>query len=148
MTLTNQNCSHEEFKSRFNLWNIGYQSVQNVSSSSLFTRNITTEIYRIVTFPFVLYGCENWSLNLRKEHRQKVCKNRVLRKTLGTKWDDIPEHLKKSSILRSFTICTPQCVLLEWPNHAGQNVYRRETYTRLWQGNLKERYCLEDRCRQ
>jgi len=68
------------------LWNIGYQSVQNVSSSSLLTRIITIEIYRIVTFLVVLYGCENLSLNLRKEHRQKVFKNKVLRETLVTKW--------------------------------------------------------------
>jgi len=78
------------------VWNIGYQSVQNVSSSSLLTRNIIFEIYRIVTFPFVLYGCENWSFNLRKEHRQKVCKNRVLRKTLVTKWDDVSEGCEKA----------------------------------------------------
>lgn len=50
---------YEKFKSRFNLWNIGYQSVQNVLSSSMLTRIITTEIYKIVTFLVVLYGCEN-----------------------------------------------------------------------------------------
>jgi hypothetical protein len=58
MTPTIKNCSHEEFKSRFNSWNIGYQSVQNVSSSSLLTRNINIEMYRIVTVPVVLCGCE------------------------------------------------------------------------------------------
>ena len=137
MTLTNQNCSHEELKNRFNLWNIGYQSVQNVSSSSLLTRNITTEICRIVTSPFVLYGCENLSLNLRKEHR-KCARTGCWGKHL---WQSGMMYQKavKSSILRSFMICTPQCVLLEWSNHAGQNIYRRETHTRLWQGNLKER---------
>jgi hypothetical protein len=64
MTPTIKNCSHEEFKSRFNSWNIGYQSIQNVLSSSLLTRKITIEMYRIVTIPVVLCGCEK--LILRK----------------------------------------------------------------------------------
>jgi hypothetical protein len=64
----------------------------------LLTRNITIEKYRIVTFLVVLYGCENWSLNLRKEHK-KVFKNRLLRKTLVTKWDDVPE-LRKTLVIK------------------------------------------------
>ena len=37
----------------------------------------------------VLYGCETWSLTLRKEHRLRVFKNRVLRKIFGPKRDEV-----------------------------------------------------------
>jgi hypothetical protein len=32
-----------------------------------------------------VYGCETWSVTLRKEHRLKVFKKRVLRKIFGPK---------------------------------------------------------------
>jgi len=36
--------------------------------------------YIIINWPVVLYGCETWSLTLRKELRLRVFENRVLRK--------------------------------------------------------------------
>jgi len=33
----------------------------------------------ILCQPVVLYGCETWSITLRKEYKLKVFKNRVLR---------------------------------------------------------------------
>jgi hypothetical protein len=36
----------------------------------------------------VLYGCETWSLTLRKEHRLGVLENRVLKRIFGLKRDD------------------------------------------------------------
>ena len=35
----------------------------------------------------VLYGCETWSLTLRKEHRLRVFDNRLLRKVFGFNMD-------------------------------------------------------------
>ena len=37
-----------------------------------------------VNLPLVLYGCETWSVALSEEHRVRVFKNRVLRKTFGS----------------------------------------------------------------
>jgi len=45
------------------------------------------KIYRIIVLPFVLYGCETWSLILREERRLRVFENRVLRRILGPKRD-------------------------------------------------------------
>jgi len=42
-------------------------------------------------FPFVLYGCETWSLTLRKEHRLRVLENRALRRIFGAKRDEVRE---------------------------------------------------------
>jgi hypothetical protein len=41
-----------------------------------------TNVYRTVVIPFVLYGCETWSLTLREEHRLRVFERRVLRRYL------------------------------------------------------------------
>jgi len=38
--------------------------------------------------PVVLYGCETWSLTLRKEHRLRVFENRMLRRTFGPKREE------------------------------------------------------------
>jgi hypothetical protein len=37
-----------------------------------------------IILPVVLYGCETWSLNLRKERWLRVFENRVLREYVWT----------------------------------------------------------------
>jgi len=56
--------------------------MQNLLSSSLVSKNINIKIYRTITLPVVLYGCESWSLTLREECRLRVFENRVLRRIL------------------------------------------------------------------
>jgi len=46
----NQNCIHQEIKSRLNTGNACYQSVQNILSASLLSKNIRTNIYRPTIF--------------------------------------------------------------------------------------------------
>jgi hypothetical protein len=40
-------------------------SVQNLLSSRLLSKNLDIGMYKIVILPVVLYGCETWSLTLR-----------------------------------------------------------------------------------
>jgi hypothetical protein len=47
------------------------------------------EKYTRLILPVVPYGCETWSLTLRKEHRQRMFVNRVLRSVFGLKWDEV-----------------------------------------------------------
>jgi len=56
-----------------------YHSVQNLLSSSLLCKNLKIKIYRTIILPFVLYGCETWSLTSREERRLRVSENKVLR---------------------------------------------------------------------
>jgi hypothetical protein len=67
--LTDQNSIQEEIKSRLMSGNACCHSVQNLLSSSLLPKNLKIMIYRTVIVPFVLYGCETWSLILREEHK-------------------------------------------------------------------------------
>jgi hypothetical protein len=87
-TLTNQNDIHDEIKSRLNLGNACYYSVQNLLSSRLISKNLKIKIYKTVILPVVLYGCGTWSLTLREEHRLSVFENKVLRKLLGPKREE------------------------------------------------------------
>jgi len=52
-------------------------------------------MHRIIILPFVLYGCETWSLILREERRQKVFENRVLRGVFGSKRDEVTGEWRK-----------------------------------------------------
>jgi hypothetical protein len=65
-TLTDQNCTHEEIKSRLNLENACYHSVQSLLYSCLLSRNLKIKIHKTIILPVVLYGSETWSLTLGK----------------------------------------------------------------------------------
>ena len=71
-TVTNQNSIKEEIKSRLKSGNACYQSVQDLLSFSLLSKNLKIKIYRTIIFPVVLYGCETWSLTLREERRLRL----------------------------------------------------------------------------
>jgi hypothetical protein len=45
-------------------------------------------MYKTIILPVVLYGCESWSLTLRKEYRDGVFDNRVPRRTFGPNKDE------------------------------------------------------------
>jgi hypothetical protein len=94
-TLTDQNCMQEDIKSRLNSGNACYHSVQSILSSCLLSRNIKVKIYKTILLPFVLYGCETWSLTLREEHRLRVFENKVLRRIFGPKRDEITGEWQK-----------------------------------------------------
>ena len=94
-TLTNQNSIPEEIKSRLKSVNASYHSVQNRLSSSVLSKNLKIKIYRTIILPFVLYGCETWSLTLREERRLRVFENGVLRRIFGPKRDEVTGEWRK-----------------------------------------------------
>jgi hypothetical protein len=52
-------------------------------------------IYKTIILPVVLYGCETWSLTLRKEHRLRMFENKVLRRIFGPKRNEVTVGLRK-----------------------------------------------------
>jgi hypothetical protein len=94
-TLTDQNCIHEEIKSRLNSENACNHSVQSLLLSCLLSRNVKIKIYKTIILPVVLYVCETWSLMLREEHRLRVFENRVLRRIFGLKRDEVTGEWRK-----------------------------------------------------
>jgi len=61
----------------------------------LLSKNLKIKIYRTITLPVVLYGCETWSLTLREERRQRVFENRVLRGVFGRKRFEVTVEWRK-----------------------------------------------------
>lgn len=71
MTLTNQNCIHEDTEIRPNLEKVCYHAVHSLLSSCLLPKNEKIKIYKTIIPHVVFYKCETWSLTLRKEHRER-----------------------------------------------------------------------------
>jgi hypothetical protein len=67
----------------------------SILSSRLLSRNVKVKIYKTIIIPIVLYGCENWYLTLREEHRLRVCEKRILRRLFRPKRDEVPGEWRK-----------------------------------------------------
>jgi hypothetical protein len=85
----------EEIKRRLNSGNACYHSVQKLLSSRLLSKSLKIRIYKTITLPVVLYGCETWSLTLREEYRLRVFENRVLRRIFVPKMDEVTGEWRK-----------------------------------------------------
>jgi len=96
-TLTNKNSIQEKIKSRLQLGNACYYSVQNLFSSNLLSKKLKIKIYeyRTIILPVVLYGCETWSLTLREERRLRVFENMAWRRVFGPKRDEVTGEWRK-----------------------------------------------------
>ena len=66
------------------------------------SKNLKIKIYKTIILPVVLYGCEIWSLTLRKECRLRVFENRILWQIFGPKRMGSGE----CSTMRNFIVCT------------------------------------------
>jgi hypothetical protein len=73
-------------------------SIQNLLSFRLRSKNVKIKIYKIVILGAVLYGSQGCSLTLREEHRLRVFESKVLRRTLGSKRDEIIGNWKKKKL--------------------------------------------------
>jgi len=63
--------------------------VQNLLSSRLLYKNLKTKIHRTAIMPIVLYGCETWSLTLRKERKLRMFENMMSRRIFGPRRDEV-----------------------------------------------------------
>jgi hypothetical protein len=67
--------------------NACYDSVQNLLSLRLLSKNVKVRLDKNIILSVVLYGCETRIVTLREEHKLRVFKNRVLRSIFVPKRD-------------------------------------------------------------
>jgi hypothetical protein len=65
-TVTNQNLIQEEIKKRPIFCNACYNSVHNLLTSCLLSKTIKITIYKTIILIVVMYGCETWSLDIKR----------------------------------------------------------------------------------
>jgi hypothetical protein len=134
-TLTDQNCMHEEIKSKLNSGNACCHSVQSLLSSHLLSSNLNVKVFKTIILPVVLCGCETWSLTLREEHRLRVFENRALRRMFGPEWDEVTGEWRKMHNGELYNLYSSSDIIrqiksrrMRWAGHVarmgeGRNVY-------------------------
>jgi hypothetical protein len=98
----------------------------------LLSKNLKIKIYRTTILPVLLYGCETWSLTLRKKCRLRVSENRVLRRTFGARRNEVSREwmLLHNEGLNDL-YCSPSIVgviksrRVRWTGHAARMGKRR-----------------------
>jgi hypothetical protein len=62
-------------------------------SSRLLSNNLKIKIYKTI-LSVILYGCETWSLILRKVRRLRVFENRIHTRKFGSRRDDSGDWIR------------------------------------------------------
>ena len=104
----------------------------------MLSKNTKIIIYRTIILPVVLYGCETWSLTLRKERRQTVFENGALRRIFGPKSDELTgERRKLHNEELNDLYSSPNTVRviksrrIRWAGHVARNWEKRGVYRNL-----------------
>jgi hypothetical protein len=99
------------------------------------SKNLKIKIYRTINLPFVMYGCETWSLTLREERRLRVLENRVLWRILWLKRHEVTgEWRKLHNEELDDLYCSPNIIRLvktkrmRWAGHLARMGERRDVY--------------------
>jgi hypothetical protein len=91
-----------------------------------------------IILPVVLYGCETWSLTLRKEHKLRVFENRVLRRIFGPKRDGVTEGWRKLYNEELYNLYSSPNIIriiksrrMRWAGHVARMGEKRNVYRLL-----------------
>jgi hypothetical protein len=108
------------------------------------------KIYRTVTFPFVLYRCETWSLALREKHGIRVFENTVLRRIFGPKREELTGKWRRLHNKELYALCSSPNIIfviksrrIKWLANVTRMGEGRGAHRVLW-GDLREGLHLED----
>ena len=135
VTVTNTNDIRKEIKSRINMGNACYYSLEKILSSCLLSKKLKVKPYKTIILSVVLYGCETWSLTLREEHRLRVFENIVLGKIFGAKKDEITGEWRKLHSAELHALYSSPNIIrslksrgLRWAGHVARMEQSRNAY--------------------
>jgi hypothetical protein len=105
---------------------------------SLLSKNVKIKIYRTIILPFVLCGCESWSLTLREECRLRVFENKVPRRIFGPKRDEVTGEWRRLHNKELYALYSSPTIIrviksrrLRWAEHVACMGERRSVYRAL-----------------
>ena len=75
------------------------------------TRPQCVKIHRTIILPVVLYGYETWSLMFREKHRLRMYENRVLRRIIGPKREEVTEVWRRLHNVKFHDLCASPNVI-------------------------------------
>jgi hypothetical protein len=137
-TVINQNLIQEEIKRRLNSGNACYQSVQNLLSSCLLSKNVKVRIYKTIILRLVQYGCETWSLTVREKHKLRVFENRVSWRIFEPKRDGVMRGWRKLYNEELHNLYSSPSIIrikksrsMRWAGHGAWMREKREVYRLL-----------------
>jgi hypothetical protein len=107
-------------------------SVRNLLSSRLLSKNIKIRIYKSIILPVVL---QTWSLTLREEHKLRVFENRVFRRILGPKRDEVTGEWRKLHNEELHRLYSSPSIIrmiksrrMRWAGHVARVAMKRNAY--------------------
>jgi len=116
--------------------------MHNIYSLHIFTifllQNSKIKVYRSIILPVALYGCETWSLTLRKERRLRVFEKRVLMRIFGPKRHEVTgEWRKLCNEELNDLYCSSNTVRviksrMRWAAYVVRKGERRSAYRETW----------------
>jgi hypothetical protein len=96
------------------------------------------KVYRTIILPFVLYGFETWSLELRQERKLRVFENMVLRRIFGPRRDEVTGNWRRLHNEEPNDLyCSPNIVWMikwrrmRWAGHVARMGEERGVYSEL-----------------
>jgi hypothetical protein len=99
---------------------------------------VKVKIYKTITLPVVLYGCETWSLILREEHKLMVFDSRLLRRISGPKSGEVSGVLRKRHIEELHDLYSSPSIIriikwrrMKWAGHVARMGEKRNVYRLL-----------------
>jgi len=108
-------------------------------------QNLKIKISRTIILPVVLYGCETWSLTLRKEKKLRVFENMLLRRIFGPRTDEVTGEWRRlhneelSDLYSSHNIVRViKSRRMRWAGHVARMGEERGCIE-SWRGNRRER---------
>jgi hypothetical protein len=104
----------------------------------LLSKNTKIKAYITTVLPVVLYGCETWSLTFWEECRLGVFKNRVLRRIIGPKRDEVTGEWRKLHNEKLYDLYSLPNVIqliksrrMRWAGHVASTGEKRGSYSVL-----------------
>jgi hypothetical protein len=98
--ITKKNEIGEEMKMRIAAGNLCYYGLQHLFRSRTASRIVKIKIYKTISKPIVMFGCEAWSMTEQDKTRLNMWERKILRKVYGPVTEQGVWRIRRNEELR------------------------------------------------